>query len=496
MTALGSARTTQQAKVPTSMSSMQLKVTGSTGEEQESAFTLLPVELKIHILRFVGPNPRNWKSARLVSTSWSAIVTPMLFGELWLTLATISRLEDRDTLSAVSPHVKHLVLYLDILPQVPYEAWKAQSQRVSSSLSLSRPELETRHKRYFKLYNQQSKLLQTGKEGVRGNLMFRSALAEAIRAFLRLTKVTIGDHSLYPSGRLDGIHPLIEWCPVWKDLQQLGLCGPYNLRSGMAQQSLYTVIPALSRSAVDLSRLNVGHIDMFVWHNVTGFFRYESKASLKNLKIINLDLVYENRFKDRRKSETSAKSLGEFLSAAEGLQELGLFMQERGQFMRPGTAVDVLGHMSLATSSLRKLRLSNFDASGKSLRAFLFNHRVTLRSLELDGITLTDDSRSSWRRGWPGILHMIASSLRLQDVFLCKLADTDEYPSMSFFQPTIPDKNALHRPLVRLEGSPVPREEKIVNGILERRDIEQLCQEMWEAWMKHIGRIEKHQPDQ
>ncbi|KAL8920671.1 MAG: hypothetical protein Q9208_006153 [Pyrenodesmia sp. 3 TL-2023] len=535
------------------MSSMQPEATGSTGpgawveEHEDSAFTLLPAELEVMILRFVGPYHRDWKSARLVSTSWSAIVRPFLFEELWFTLSTMRRLADQETRSAISPYVKHLVLYPDVLPKVEYQVWEARSQSVSSSLSLSRRELQARFTRYLNARDNQSKFL-----GTQGNLLVHCALAEAIPSFLGLTKVTIGDCRLDKTGLIDGPHRLIERCPVWQDLGQLGLHDRYDLEqlgfrdrtlgTIMALEILDTVLAALSGSTVGISCLNVSHKDMLYSDDLEGNelfrFRSQTKASLKNLKTINVDLNFDYRSDDGWECETSPKLLNELLSAAEGLQELGLGVRRAGTppFSGLRSFVDILGHMSLATSSLRKLHLSHVDPSGKSLRAFLFNHRETLRSLILDQVALTDDSRSSWRRGWPGTLHMIATSLRLQDISLRKLLDADGFGFMCFFQPVTPGDAAVSRlgspnrseaetydlshlqdippfPLLEFSGMPPPdippyhhgapynefderdgssrlREEKIVNGILEGGEIETLCKEMWDSWMKDITNLE------
>lgn len=84
---------------------------------------------------------------------------------------------------------------------------------------------------------------------------------------------------------------------------------------------------------------------------------------------------------------------------------------------------------------------------------------------------LVDSSWESARRGWPGILHMIGTTMHLQDLALLKLKYVDQGLYLQFFA----------------DCNPLPIEGKLVEGILEGGDIERLCQELWESCLDSLS---------
>ncbi|KAL8988886.1 MAG: hypothetical protein Q9177_002105 [Variospora cf. flavescens] len=398
---------------------------------KRSLFDSLPPELKSSILGFVGPSTQDWKSARLVCRDWAAINAPYLFEELWLMPYTALRLEDKSIFQAIRGHVKHLVLYADILPSLPLHEWEAVKRRehlIHETRSLLH-NVKDQHAHYCPLYRRQSKFIKKfDPSGEFNNQEFSAIIIKTLQSFPNLKKVTVGDCCGCVNRKLLGLRPVFPRTRILEAFQLHSL----EIRDLFLSNPTYFAIDVIlmaisSMSGTGISCLNAHMLSM---HYANPKTRLETSrktllaGSLKNITSMNLELVYDSVPVGRAEPlEASVKLLSEILSAAAGLQELVLAAWA-GTREYGFTFMDFLAHNSLSTTSLKKLRLIGIDATKHSLRTVLLQQRKTLRSLGLDSICLLDVEGTSWHQGWPGMLHMIATDLNLRDIALHSLMHT------------------------------------------------------------------------
>ncbi|KAI4144751.1 MAG: hypothetical protein LQ341_002581 [Variospora aurantia] len=445
-------------------------------------FDSLPPELKSSILGFVGPSTQDWKSARLVCRDLTAINAPYLFEELWLMPYTALRLEDKSIFQAIRSHVKHLVLYADILPSLPLHEWEAVKRREHLIHETRSPlhDVKDQHAHYCPLYRRQSKFIKKfDPSGEFNNQEFSAIIIKTLQSFPNLKKVTVGDCCGCVNRKILGLRPVF---PRTRILEAFQLHSP-EIRDLFLSNPTYFAIDVIlmaisSMSGTGISCLNA-HMLSTHYANPKTMLETSRKTllagSLRNITSMNLELVYDHVLVDRAKPlEASVKLLSEILSAAAGLQELVLAAWA-GTREYGFTFMDFLAHDSLSTTSLKKLRLIGIDASKHSLRTVLLQQRKTLRSLGLDSICLLDVEGTSWHQGWPGMLHMTATDLNLQDIALRSLMHTP--CAKEFFAPGRQNKSSQYP---HESMSMNAWEESVVEGIIAGRDIEEACKHLWD----------------
>ncbi|KAL9019216.1 MAG: hypothetical protein Q9185_003525 [Variospora sp. 1 TL-2023] len=451
---------------------------------KRSLFDSLPPELKSNILGFVGPSTQDWKSARLVCRDWAAINAPYLFEELWLMPYTALRLEDKSIFQAIRGHVKHLVLYADLLPSLTLHEWEAVKRRTDLIHETRSPlhDVKDQHAHYCPLYRRQSKFIKKfHPSGEFNNQKFSAIIIKTVQSFPNLKKVTVGDCCGCVNRQILGLRPVLPRTRIWEVFQQhkLELWDLYH--SNSISSPIDGALMALSSvSGTGISCLNAYMLSMH-YHNPRTMLETSRKTllagSLKNITSMNLELVYDNVLAVRAEPlEASVKLLSEFLSAAAGLQELVLAAWDKTRDYDL-TFMDFLAHVSLSTTSLKKLRLIGIDATKHSLRTLLLQQRKTLRSLGLDSICLLDVEGTSWHQGWPGMLHMIATDLNLQDVAFRFLMHMPRAELPKFFAPDRQDKSSQYP---HGSWSANAWEESVVEGIVAGRDIEEACKHLWD----------------
>ncbi|KAI4289295.1 MAG: hypothetical protein L6R35_001445 [Caloplaca aegaea] len=450
---------------------------------KRSLFDSLPPELKSSILGFVGPSTQDWKSVRLVCRDWAAINAPYLFEELWLMPYTALPLENQSTFQAIRGHVKHLVLYADILPSLPLHEWEAVKRREHLIHETRSPlhDVKDQHAHYCPLYRRQSKSIKKfDPSGELNNQKFSAILIKTLQSFPNLKKVTVGDCCGCVNRQILGLRPVFPWTKIFLEVFQHHSPEIRDLYlSNSTYSAIDTILMAISSmSGTGISCLNAHMLSMH-YANPKTMLETSRKTllagSLKNITSMNLELVYDNVLVYRAKPlEASVKLLSEFLSAAAGLQELVLAAWKE-TFEYGFTFMDFLAHVSLSTTSLKKLRLIGIDATKHSLRTVLLQQRKTLRSLGLDSTYLIDVEGTSWHQGWPGMLRMIATDLNLQDIALRSLMHTP--CAKKFFAPDRQDKSSQYP-----HGcwSTNAWEESVVEGIIAGRDIEEACKHLWD----------------
>ncbi|KAL8736804.1 MAG: hypothetical protein Q9166_000170 [cf. Caloplaca sp. 2 TL-2023] len=272
--------------------------------KRKDFFSTIPQELGSHILSFISPNLQGLKNARLVSHSWAETAAPFLFSELWLTLWTLDRLEDEQSIQGIRPRVRKLVV-------------------------------------------------------------------DNIKA----------------------------------------LCGPKAIE--MSKQRTAQIANAI-RSLRDEILGNV--------RNSTVGPQFQSASQpagdvlFKRLVSVDIELLHECQASEQK---TTFRHIGKCLSAADGLQDTHLGMDEISCW-NYGPVVDsisvfadFLTDVTLTTRKLKNLQLRRVYTTASSIQSLLMQHRMTLKSLEIDNVWLPDESLSCYQDGLSRVVQRLANNLHV-----------------------------------------------------------------------------------
>ncbi|KAL9604662.1 MAG: hypothetical protein Q9219_000382 [cf. Caloplaca sp. 3 TL-2023] len=442
--------------------------------KKSCSFDGLPQELKIHVFSYVGPLPQYWKRARLVCHDWADTIKPFLFEELIFTPCTLSRLHDAEVLEVVRHHVRHLVFFVGVLPRYRFEDWKARAQKLEHiNIPQQWPthKLTTQYELYTKLLEQQRKPVEEMEVYGLGNAgIVPATYITALRSFRRVAEATV--RRVHSPDKFGGWYRT-AWHQCWDNLRSL------QLQSNDLHTCclIHIILTSLTSLEPGISCLKAGNIDMCYFKHLAHGPWQSHIVSIRNVITMELKIEYaSSNAVDDLEGQAAARSVNTFISAAEGLQKLHLSILNSWSDPTGDTNdfLDVFAYISLSMTTLRSLTLSFSNITGNSLRAILNKLRETLKDVSLIAMVIDDSSEASWRNGWPGIFNLMATTMRLESVQLESLEELRSAHLLTMFE-IIPNFPAQEN--MRIQ------EHMIIQGILQRSNIESACEKLWEIWL-------------
>ncbi|KAL8946960.1 MAG: hypothetical protein Q9222_006708 [Ikaeria aurantiellina] len=305
---------------------------------QKPTFTSLPLELKYEILRNLEPKFSEWKNARLVCHDWAETTASLLFGELWLTPATLYRCKDSRALQGIHTYVNHVVLYSDILPKIPLRRWKSKYYHASKWG-------EAKWSQYRTAYCHQERciedvetkaawLLETGDVpatmGRMRNGKFRTFFMRVIHSMDNLVKVTIADRDWCSTNKGNSLLPVTTWSEAWRNLHNVELDKPVSDQAAISTAILDTVLMGLAECGKPIRYLHAGMISyLYFTHlrsllSISGTSQNNLMKLFKNLRTIYLGLSGPGIWIDSSIQIVKFEFRGGCSSAMEGLQGASL----------------------------------------------------------------------------------------------------------------------------------------------------------------------------
>ncbi|KAL8780435.1 MAG: hypothetical protein Q9213_006468 [Squamulea squamosa] len=359
----------------------------------KAAITSVPQEIKSKIISFLEPRIQDLKSARLVCHQWANTASQFLFEELWITPATLSRLRDKRSLQTISPHVKHVYVQTDLLPDTPFRVWRDSNRSRPAKSRWTKGDLRARYNHYYH-YSNLEKLLfvNTGANvtSTTGNSVMLSVLEEAIRSFNILARVTIANQYWSTSSVVHPIVPRLQrWFKVWSDLDELQLRVPMSHQMHITDTMFNSMLNFWLLSEKRPTHIDAGVLLLSLFDNpeerlptkhlVTNLF--------KGLTSIELELIDSRQ---TPKQVESFKTLNQYLASAEQLENLTLGFTKtlnmtNGYDTEPA---DLYAHISLTTPRLKMLTLYDISTKTATLQALIHKHCKTLTWLEFKDVFL------------------------------------------------------------------------------------------------------------